>query len=75
MVDFKYHVRPDKRQHDMLACRDGLIQLGLLNEESYLIFESMYPFNTGLNGNMTQWGSTYKATEYRNVLVAIDWKV
>lgn len=70
----KYHVRPDKRQHDMLACREGLILLGLLQEESWLDYKIVRPYNTGLKGNMTQWGSTTGDSPYRIVMAAVGWK-
>lgn len=71
----KYKVRPDKRQHDMLACREGLILTGLMPElKSYLDYREVYPYNIGLQGNMTQWGSRLKETQYRKVTAAIGWK-
>lgn len=70
----KYHSKSTKRQHDMLACREGLILIGLLQEASYLDYKAVYPYNTGLKGNMTEWGSTLDKSPYRNVLAAVDWK-
>lgn len=69
----KYHVREDKRQHDMLACREGLVLLGLLDEKPYLEYKIVRPCNTGLKGNMTEWGSTFDKSPYRSVLAAINW--
>lgn len=70
----KYHSKPGKRQHDMLACREGLIMLGMLDEESYLNYKIVRPHNTGLKGNMTEWGSTFGKSPYRSVMAAIDWR-
>ena len=70
----KYHSKEDKRQHDMLACREGLILLGLLDETSYLDYKIVRPYNTGLKGNMTEWGSTFGKSPYRSVLAAVDWR-
>lgn len=70
----KYHSREDKRQHDMLACREGLIFLGLLDESPYLEYKFVHPYNTGLKGNMTEWGSTFETSPYRSVLAAVNWK-
>lgn len=70
----KYHSKPAKRQHDMLACREGLILIGLLIEPSYLEYKTVRPYNTGLKGNMTEWGSTIGESPYRSVLAAVDWK-
>ena len=70
----KYHSKPTKRQHDMLACREGLILIGLLAEQSYLKYKAVCPYNTGLKGNMTEWGSTIDESPYRIVLAAVDWK-
>ena len=70
----KYHSKPGKRQHDMLACREGLIMLGMLDEESYLDYKIVHPYNTGLNGRNTEWGSTFCKSPYRSVLAAVGWK-
>ena len=70
----KYHSKPGKRQHDMLACREGLIMLGMLDEESYLNYKIVHPYNTGIKGNMTEWGSTFGKSFYRSVLAAVDWR-
>lgn len=72
----KHHARPTNRQHDMLACREGLIQIGLLSEEPYLDYKEVYPYNKGLKGKFTEWGSSLTPTKsgYRSVLAAIDWK-
>lgn len=70
----KYHSKPRKRQHDMLACREGLIMLGMLDEESYLNYKIVHPYNTGTKGNMTEWGSTFGKSTYRSVLAATGWR-
>ena len=70
----KYHSKPDKRQHDMLACREGLIMLGILDEDSYLEYKIVRPYNTGIKGNMTEWGSTFGKSPYRSVLAAVGWR-
>lgn len=70
----KYGAKPTKLQHDMLACREGLIQTGLMAGEPYLDYQIVYPYNTGLKGNMTMWGSKEEKTEYQPVLAAIGWK-
>ena len=70
----KYHSNSGKRQHDMLACREGLIMLGMLDEESYLNYKIVHPYNTGIKGNMTEWGSTFGKSFYRSVLAAVDWR-
>lgn len=70
----KHLARPDKRQHDLLACREGLVLTGLLSEPSYLNYKTVRPYNTGLKGNMTEWGSTLGESPYRSVLAAVDWK-
>lgn len=70
----KYHSKPNKRQHDMLACREGLIMLGMLDEKSYLEYKIVRPYNTGIKGNMTEWGSTFGKSLYRSVVAAIGWR-
>ena len=69
----KYHSKPYKRQHDMLACREGLIMLGMLDEELYLDYKIVRPYNTRLKGNMTEWGSTFEKSPYRSVIFAVGW--
>lgn len=70
----KYHVREDKRQHDVLMCHEGLAISGLSPEPLFCAYEEVYPTTLeGLKGNMTQWGSTknIKNTEYRMVISAV----
>lgn len=68
----KYKVKPGKCQHDMLACHEGLAHLGLGDVTvpwcSYL---ELHPYNDGLNGNMTKWGSKKEDTPYRKVIAAV----
>ena len=72
----KYHVKPGKRQHDMLACHEGLVLLGLINEKLFVDeYSNVKPYNTGLRGSNTEWGSTVvsdSSTPYRSVLAAIS---
>lgn len=70
----KYHSKPWKRQHDMFACREGVIILGMLDEKSYLEYKIVRPYNTGIKGNMTEWGSTFGKSPYRSVLAAVGWR-
>lgn len=67
----KYHIKAEKRQHDLLACHDGL---AFLRETPKLcVYEDVRPYNEGLNGNMTKWGSTKtKSTPYRMVKAAVS---
>lgn len=71
----KYHVKQGKRQHDMLACHEGLALLNLTDDKPFCIYKELYPYNTGLKGNMTEWGSTTNnnITPYRNVITAIGY--
>lgn len=76
MIEGEYKVRPGKLQHDMLACREGLVALGCLDEPAWCVYREVYPFNMGLCGNMTWWGSTLTPkplNKYRKVLAAVDW--
>lgn len=72
----KYNVKPGKRQHDMLACHEGLVLLNLIDEPAFCEFKEIFPFNNGLKGNMTEWGSTLKddKTPYRKTISAIKIK-
>lgn len=69
----KYKVRKNKLQHDMLMCHEGLCLLKMIDEEPFCQFEELYPYNQGLKGDKTQWGSTRtnKSTPYRKVLAAV----
>lgn len=68
----EYHVREDKRQHDMLACHEGLAFLGEC--EKLCQYEVVRPYNTGLKGKFTEWGSTKSSsTPYREVLAAVGY--
>ena len=68
-----YDVKDKKRQHDMLACHEGLAFLN--NSTKYCKYEVVKPFNTGLKGTYTQWGSTKtRETPYREVLAAIEYE-
>lgn len=64
-------VTPNERQ---FACREGLIMLGMSDEELYLDYKIVHPYNTGIKGNMTEWGSTLGESPYRSVLAAVGWK-
>lgn len=70
----KYNVKEDKRQHDMLACHEGLAYLGLggvtVPWTTNLVVR---PFNLGLKGNMTEWGSLKEdeKSPYRTVVASI----
>lgn len=72
----KYNVNDTKLQHDLLACREGLVKLNYLDEESFLEYMELFPYNLGLNGNMTLWGTSREdKCGYRKVIVAVDWKI
>lgn len=67
----KYNVKPGKCQHDMLACHEGLAILGL-GETPFCNYLVVHPYNEGLYGNMTKWGSKKEETGYREVLAAVS---
>lgn len=73
----KYHVRENKKLHDILACHEGLVYLGDIDDPYYTRLENVKPFNEGLNGNMTLWGSKrlteFTHTPYRAVRSAVSW--
>lgn len=68
----EYNVNDHKLQHDMLACHEGL---AILNDEpTFCKYDVVRPYNTGLNGNQTLWGSTKSGmSAYREVLAAIGY--
>lgn len=60
----------------MLACHEGIVLLGLakeINTVPFCTYSMVKPFNTGLNGNKTLWGSKAENedTGYRTVASAI----
>jgi len=67
-----YPVKDSKLQHDLLACHEGL---AFLNEAGkFCEYEVVRPYNTGLNGKFTLWGSTKNGnTPYREVLAAVGY--
>ena len=69
----KYRVKDKKLQHDMLMCHEGLCLLKMIDEKAYCEFEELYPYNEGLEGNITKWGSIRdnSKTPYRKVLAAV----
>ena len=69
----KYKVKEKKCLHDLLMCHEGLCLLNIIDEEQYCEFEEVYPYNEGLKGTMTKWGSKKEPinTPYRKVLAAI----
>ena len=71
----KYRVRKEKCLHDILMCHEGLCLLDLIEEKPYCEFEEVYPYNEGLNGDKTKWGSqkNNNETPYRKVLAAIKY--
>ena len=69
----EYRVKDEKRQHDLLACHEGLAFLRGTN--AICEYEMVRPYNTGLNGKLTQWGSTKTMeTPYREVLAAVGYQ-
>lgn len=71
----KYSVRSNKCQHDMLACHEGLVHLKLGEVTvPYCTYLAIHPYNEGLQGNMTKWGSKKEQTQYREVIAAITLK-
>lgn len=68
----EYRVKDEKRQHDLLVCHEGLAFLQ--NTNKICEYETVRPYNTGLNGKLTQWGSTKTMeTPYREVLAAVGY--
>lgn len=73
----EYHVKDDKKQHDMLACHEGLALTSLIDEEPICVYQTVYPrTENGLEGNMTKWGSANKqdGTPYRAVQSAVGFR-
>lgn len=67
----RYHIRGDKRLHDLLVCHEGLSFLDKRHDK-LCNYAFVKPFNTGLNGKDTEWGSTKTdPTPYRDVYAAV----
>lgn len=70
-ISFK--IPESKRLHDVLACHEGLAFLND-DESQFCKYEKLYPFNDGLNGSYTKWGSTITPSAYRKCFVAIGYR-
>lgn len=70
-INFK--IPEGKRTHDVLACHEGL---AFLNDDGsqFCKYKQLYPFNDGLEGSYTKWGSTLSPTVYRKCFVAVGYK-
>ena len=57
----------------MLMCHERLCLLKMIDEDLYYEFEELYPYNEGLEGNMTKLESIKdnNKTPYRKVLAAV----
>ena len=73
----KYGVNDRKLLHDLLACKEGLIKMGLLYEKSILKYRELKPYNEGIDGTYTKWGSCLPKDErskYKVCYTAVDYK-
>lgn len=69
----EYQVNDKKLMHDLLACHDGLALLS--GTPTLCKFETVRPYNNGLNYTHTLWGSTKtKNTPYLEVLAATGFR-
>ena len=69
----KYHVKEEKRLHDMLACHEGIAYIN--GEDTFCEYDTVKPYSEGLCGTKTKWGSTKtRTTPYREVLAAVGYK-
>lgn len=68
-----FSLRPGKRLHDLLAVCEGMTLAGLSEAPLSCEYRDVYPFSTGLAGNMTKWGSSPEPTGYRKVTAAVGW--
>lgn len=66
----KYHLKTDKRLHDLLAVQEGIKIINNDIENSLLVFEKTNPIYEKLDGKFTKWGSE-KGTK---AISAIGWK-
>lgn len=56
----------------MLACHEGMSFL--FGTKKFCEYDIVRPFNTGLNGKYTTWGSTKNTdTPYREVMAAVGY--
>ena len=70
-INFK--IPEGKRIHDVLACHEGLAFLNDDNSQ-FCNYKELYPFNDGLDGSYTKWGSSTSPSCYRKCFVAIGYK-
>ena len=69
----KFGLKPNKRLHDLLMVHDGLAFHHMIDERPYCDIEVVYPYNDGLDGKMTRWGSSREATSYPAILASTKW--
>lgn len=69
----RFRLSPRKRLHDLLVVCEGLVLVGLSDEPLSCEYASLWPYNTGLRGGMTEWGSTTEPAGYRKAMVAVGW--
>lgn len=70
----EFHVKDEKRMHDLLACYEGLVEYGFIKGENFCLYKNLYPCNTGIKGTYTEWGSSETKTAYRICKVAVAYK-
>lgn len=68
----KYNLRDNKRLHDLLMVKEGLILLDY-RDSDLLEYDLAEPYNTGINGKYTKWGSRRSAGN-NDVVAAIHWR-
>lgn len=69
----RFGLNPGKKLHDLLMVCEGLVEVGLSGELPSCEYRMLYPFNEGLNGDMTRWGSAVQPTGYVQAKVATGW--
>ena len=68
-----FEIPKGKHLHDVLACHEGLAFFN--NDGSqFCNYKELYPFNDGLNGSYTKWGSSTSPSCYRKCFMAIGYK-
>lgn len=74
----KYNLSPQKRLHDLLMCREGLLIINNQSQDSYIEYKAVQPKTSeyigSYTGNMVKWGSEEAKRDDAKIIAAINFK-
>lgn len=66
-----WNVDSKKRLHDLLACHEALSLADSAPDKLFCRYRQGFPFNDGLNADMTKWGTQENPSAYRQVRISV----